>query len=342
MTIQQKKQILDQNFTTNYNDYLTIIKKITVNRKRHLDINPEEILTIIYQNIEKRLDSINESFFITNDAFRSVYIQTLQSQIHWSVSDIQSYKNQFYLPFNEIHDGEDGSELDVLNSDRTINGERVIQEFDEEIDDMDNKFNFLYDEYPNLIKNIIDERTYDLIITQQKYTNTKFNQATGVDLTSSRKLLSKFKNKIRFAYDNINKIKDKPSLNIIAELHPSINLNLVTTIALIEQYNPTIEIKVVKGYISSKEQNDLLKQGLCSLKPNQSTHKYGLGFDIECYQNNEQIETTFSIIHNFKINGFNYIRENHFEFTNGMTINEIQAKYKAKDFISKDVKWIRL
>ena len=102
MTITEKKYILDKNFTNNYQDYFKIVEKICNNRKRHQSIGVEDILTIIYLNIEKRLNKLEDLFFDDYNQFRALFINTTQSQIMWGNSDITQHTTKLSLGHSNV------------------------------------------------------------------------------------------------------------------------------------------------------------------------------------------------------------------------------------------------
>lgn len=313
-----KKNYLDHYFQKNYEDYLTIIKKITNHRTKHMDIEAEEVYTVIYFNILKRLDKIDLEFFEDSNKFRSVFIQTTKQQINWSVSDIQNYKDNINLKFNEIND----DECDVLISDRKVNNEKITNENEDVKDDYEEKYNFIFNLYPQMFNNGLDRAEYDIIITGKNLTNTKIKQITGCNLTISAKILKNFKNKIRFIYKNYDFIKNKITLNIISELHPSIQDKLINIIYKIER-NDT-EIIIINGFKSIKDQNSNYKKGLSILKGGYSHINYNLGFKID--------NLTPEILVEFLKNDFDIDIEGNIHYD--IDINELIKKYKNKEFIT--------
>lgn len=242
MTTENKSKLQSSYFQSNWDDYLLITKKISGKNRHHFDISPEDILSIIYDNIYKRLDRIPDRFFENKNQFRSIFIKTLQSQILWSVSDIQQFKTKlksFITPQQS-------------QSDTKINGEYIFDESQEpyQEDDHEAKLKFLNEDY-KLTCTPLEKATHEIIFEDRAYINSKFSEKTKVDLTTSAKFIRNYKNKVRFTYNNIDKINDKKSIGIINELHPIIAQTIIDTISSIES-NEGIEIKIVRGTTQEK------------------------------------------------------------------------------------------
>lgn len=334
MDITLRKQFFNSSITKNYKDYYKIIEKISNNRKQHQDLDVADIFSLIYLNIEKRLNKIPEHFFLDTDIFRSLFIQTVQTQLTWGNSDITIFKkklNNLNSIFNDIED-----EIDLINTPQRINGEKTFIPIEEVEDDFEDKFNFLTETYPNIYKfsNNIEDAMFQLIIENLNYSEVKFNKITQIPITTSAKLLKTFKDKISFIYENLNFIKDKESLKKLSTLHPDFRTKLIQSINKIE--NKYIYIKVIQEFVSIREQFILNKENNVN---GLTLNNYGLSTTIIKYEDNEQIEFNFNDIKIFKQNGL-ILNENGV-ISIEIDLSVVKNKFTNKDFL-KNSQFINL
>jgi hypothetical protein len=334
MTNQEKKQILDNNFSKNYNDYYTITQKIRNNKKKHQNIEVDDILTIIYLNINKRLDKIDEKYFNDNNQFRALFINTVQSQIMWGNSDITQHTTKLSLGHSNVVFEDAEEEIDITTTPLRINGERIIQ-INEEEDDYDAKFSFIQEQYPQLLTNNVDKAMWRLIVQQNNITNKSISDITNIPLTTTAKLFQSFKATINYVYQNHQYIRFKPSLTLLAAMHPEFARNLLKLINIIENKHPDIYVVITEGYTAIKEQyriNKVSGGGITSLN-------YGLGARIAIFDNEGELELNDVISSNLNklglemINGIIQIKD--------FNLKKIKKKFTAKNFI-KNSNFVKL
>lgn len=335
MTNSQKKTILDFNFTKNYQDYYKIVEKIRNNRKKHQALDIEDILTIIYINLNKRLDKIDDYYFTDANQFRALVINTINSQISWGNSDITQHINKLNPNYNSIFEDAE-EEIDVTGTPARINGERIHQDTDDNIDDYDDKLNFIQTQYPQLLSTNLDKAMWRLIVQQKNISNVKLSNITQIPLTTSSKMLANFKNKIKYIYQNNKYIQFKPSLLLIADLHPTFQKKLLKSINMLENNHPDVYVVITEGYTSIREQfiinKEQNKTGLTSLN-------YGLGARIAVFDQNGPLELTDYIISNFIYNGLE-LTDNNLIQIDGFDIKWVKSQFTNKNFI-KNTQFIK-
>ena len=155
---------------------------------------------------------------------------------------------------------------------------------------------------------------------------------------------------------------DKVSQDRIDQLHPSIRLDVSN---LIEKINTKVltgraKVRIAQGLRTFAEQDALYAQGrtkpgkkVTNAKGGQSIHNYGLAVDIVLildgktaswdeksdFDKDQQSDWT-EVVTEFKRAGFSWGGDwrtfkdmPHFEKTSGLSLKQIQDKYKNKDFI---------
>ena len=155
---------------------------------------------------------------------------------------------------------------------------------------------------------------------------------------------------------------DKVSQDRIDQLHPSIRLDVSN---LIEKINTKVltgraKVRIAQGLRTFAEQDALYAQGrtkpgkkVTNAKGGQSIHNYGLAVDIVLILDGktaswdeksdfdrDQQSDWIEVITEFKRAGFSWGGDwrtfkdmPHFEKTSGLSLKQIQDKYKNKDFI---------
>ena len=155
---------------------------------------------------------------------------------------------------------------------------------------------------------------------------------------------------------------DKVSQDRIDQLHPSIRLDVSN---LIEKINTKVltgraKVRIAQGLRTFAEQDALYAQGRTKLgkkvtnaKGGQSIHNYGLAVDIVLILDGktaswdeksdfdrDQQSDWIEVVTEFKRAGFSWGGDwrtfkdmPHFEKTSGLSLKQIQDKYKNKDFI---------
>ena len=155
---------------------------------------------------------------------------------------------------------------------------------------------------------------------------------------------------------------DKVSQDRIAQLHPSIRLDVSN---LIEKINTKVltgraKVRIAQGLRTFAEQDALYAQGrtkpgkkVTNAKGGQSIHNYGLAVDIVLILDGktaswdeksdfdrDQQSDWIEVVTEFKRAGFSWGGDwrtfkdmPHFEKTSGLSLKQIQDKYKNKDFI---------
>ena len=155
---------------------------------------------------------------------------------------------------------------------------------------------------------------------------------------------------------------DKVSQDRIDQLHPSIRLDVSN---LIEKINTKVltgraKVRIAQGLRTFAEQDALYAQGRTKLgkkvtnaKGGQSIHNYGLAVDIVLILDDktaswdeksdfdrDQQSDWIEVVTEFKRAGFSWGGDwrtfkdmPHFEKTSGLSLKQIQDKYKNKDFI---------
>lgn len=296
-----KEQLLSKYFQENYADYLELIAKITKTKQRNTNMNYGDIFTIIFLNLHKRLSKIDDKHFENKDAFRAVFLNSLIKQVSWSVSDINSFNSFLNGQFEDLT-SEDNEETQY--SDRKINNKYFEQEIhDEDNNDEDNKYEFIKNEFQDYLLNNNDKLLYEIVVDNNFNTYKKIQLATGINLTTSTKLLKDFRDKANFIYENKEKIKNKQNLSLISDLHPNIRL------FAIEFIQKNQNILIIK---SSQQKKDIINPEL-----------------DQYFQNGLAIE----------IDGI--IKENNIIIFSKLTSEEIKYKIQIKDFIPS-TKWIKL
>ncbi len=155
---------------------------------------------------------------------------------------------------------------------------------------------------------------------------------------------------------------DKVSQDRIDQLHPSIRLDVSN---LIEKINTKVltgraKVRIAQGLRTFAEQDALYAQGrtkpgkkVTNAKGGQSIHNYGLAVDIVLildgktaswdeksdFDRDQQLDW-IEVVTEFKRAGFSWGGDwrtfkdmPHFEKTSGLSLKQIQDKYKNKDFI---------
>ena len=157
-------------------------------------------------------------------------------------------------------------------------------------------------------------------------------------------------------------IMDKVSQDRIDQLHPSIRLDVSN---LIEKINTKVltgraKVRIAQGLRTFAEQDALYAQGrtkpgkkVTNAKGGQSIHNYGLAVDIVLILDGktaswdeksdfdrDQQSDWIEVVTEFKRAGFSWGGDwrtfkdmPHFEKTSGLSLKQIQDKYKRKDFI---------
>ena len=155
---------------------------------------------------------------------------------------------------------------------------------------------------------------------------------------------------------------DKVSQDRIDQLHPSIRLDVSN---LIEKINTKVltgraKVRIAQGLRTFAEQDALYAQGrtktgkkVTNAKGGQSIHNYGLAVDIVLILDGktaswdeksdfdrDQQSDWIEVVTEFKRAGFSWGGDwrtfkdmPHFEKTSGLSLKQIQDKYKRKDFI---------
>lgn len=155
---------------------------------------------------------------------------------------------------------------------------------------------------------------------------------------------------------------DKVSQDRIDQLHPSIRLDISN---LIEKINTKVltgraKVRIAQGLRTFAEQDALYAQGrtkpgkkVTNAKGGQSIHNYGLAVDIVLILDGktaswdeksdfdrDQQSDWIEVVTEFKRAGFSWGGDwrtfkdmPHFEKTSGLSLKQIQDKYKRKDFI---------
>ena len=155
---------------------------------------------------------------------------------------------------------------------------------------------------------------------------------------------------------------DKVSQDRIDQLHPSIRLDVSN---LIEKINTKVltgraKVRIAQGLRTFAEQDALYAQGrtkpgkkVTNAKGGQSIHNYGLAVDIVLILDGktaswdeksdfdrDQQSDWIEVVIEFKRAGFSWGGDwrtfkdmPHFEKTSGLSLKQIQDKYKNKDFI---------
>ena len=155
---------------------------------------------------------------------------------------------------------------------------------------------------------------------------------------------------------------DKVSQDRIDQLHPSIRLDVSN---LIEKINTKVltgraKVRIAQGLRTFAEQDALYAQGrtkpgkkVTNAKGGQSIHNYGLAVDIVLILDGktaswdeksdfdrDQQSDWVEVVTEFKRAGFSWGGDwrtfkdmPHFEKTSGLSLKQIQDKYKRKDFI---------
>ena len=155
---------------------------------------------------------------------------------------------------------------------------------------------------------------------------------------------------------------DKVSQDRIDQLHPSIRLDVSN---LIEKINTKVltgraKVRIAQGLRTFAEQDALYAQGrtkpgkkVTNAKAGQSIHNYGLAVDIVLILDGktaswdeksdfdkDQQSDWMEVVTEFKRAGFSWGGDwrtfkdmPHFEKTSGLSLKQIQDKYKNKDFI---------
>ena len=155
---------------------------------------------------------------------------------------------------------------------------------------------------------------------------------------------------------------DKVSQDRIGQLHPSIRLDVSN---LIEKINTKVltgraKVRIAQGLRTFAEQDALYAQGrtkpgkkVTNAKGGQSIHNYGLAVDIVLILDGktaswdeksdfdrDQQSDWIEVVTEFKRAGFSWGGDwrtfkdmPHFEKTSGLSLKQIQDKYKNKDFI---------
>ena len=155
---------------------------------------------------------------------------------------------------------------------------------------------------------------------------------------------------------------DKVSQDRIDQLHPSIRLDVSN---LIEKINTKVltgraKVRIAQGLRTFAEQDALYAQGrtkpgkkVTNAKGGQSIHNYGLAVDIVLILDGktaswdeksdfdrDQQSDWIEVVTEFKRAGFSWGGDwrtfkdtPHFEKTSGLSLKQIQDKYKNKDFI---------
>ena len=155
---------------------------------------------------------------------------------------------------------------------------------------------------------------------------------------------------------------DKVSQDRIDQLHPSIRLDVSN---LIEKINTKVltgraKVRIAQGLRTFAEQDALYAQGrtkpgkkVTNAKGGQSIHNYGLAVDIVLILDGktaswdeksdfdkDQQSDWMEVVTEFKRAGFSWGGDwrtfkdmPHFEKTSGLSLKQIQDKYKNKDFI---------
>lgn len=150
---------------------------------------------------------------------------------------------------------------------------------------------------------------------------------------------------------------DSISLQKANQLHPHIKQRVINTVNYINEEILTGEAKVriAQGLRTFAEQDALYAQRpkVTNAKGGQSIHNYGLAIDIVLIINGkeaswdtkkdwdkDQQSDWMEVVQVFKKQGFSWGGDwrtfkdmPHFEDTKGLTLNQIQTKYKNKDFI---------
>lgn len=321
MNIEQKHQYLNNYISNNYEDTLTIIKGITIKNSKHLDIEPEDILSIIYLNLQNRLERIEERYFQTSNKFRSILVNTINKQINWGVSAINYHKKKINSSFEEIT-----TEIENIEE---------IEYDDKKDKDYDYLTNY-YDKIEGL-----DRTTYDIVVKEGNYTTTNFRKATNLSISLTVKHLYSFKDRIRFTKKYENTLKDKNSIVLLSALHPNIRETIIQTVNKIENDNRDLTIRITEAYISRNQQLQLKKQKLTDVPPGFALSNFGLSFKFEVLKNNKIIKTSNQILHNFKVKGFIEDSPNQLSFTNGKTLQQIRSLHTANNWL-KETKFVKL
>ena len=155
---------------------------------------------------------------------------------------------------------------------------------------------------------------------------------------------------------------DKVSQDRIDQLHPSIRLDVSN---LIEKINTKVltgraKVRIAQGLRTFAEQDALYAQGrtkpgkkVTNAKGGQSIHNYGLAVDIVLILDGktaswdeksdfdkDRQSDWMEVVSEFKKAGWEWGGDwrtfkdmPHFEKTKGLTLKQIQDKYKRKDFI---------
>lgn len=150
---------------------------------------------------------------------------------------------------------------------------------------------------------------------------------------------------------------DSISLQKANQLHPHIKQRVIDTVNYINEKILTEEakVRVAQGLRTFAEQDALYAQRpkVTNAKGGQSIHNYGLAIDIVLIINGkeaswdtkkdwdkDQQSDWMEVVQVLKKQGFSWGGDwrtfkdmPHFEDTKGLTLNQIQTKYKNKDFI---------
>jgi len=150
---------------------------------------------------------------------------------------------------------------------------------------------------------------------------------------------------------------DSISLQKANQLHPHIKQRVIDTVNYINEKILTGEakVRVAQGLRTFAEQDALYAQRpkVTNAKGGQSIHNYGLAIDIVLIINGkeaswdtkkdwdkDQQSDWMEVVQVLKKQGFSWGGDwrtfkdmPHFEDTKGLTLNQIQTKYKNKDFI---------
>jgi hypothetical protein len=293
--------------------------------------------------LHKRLSRIDDKFFENKDQFRSVFLQTLQSQLNWSISDISNYKDYINGNFEELEIEDDEN---IQYSDRKVNNQYFQIEEIDEIDDFNVKNEFLTT-YKTIITNLpLQKRVFELIVEDKNITNTLFSKATGIDLTSSAKIIKKFKLDIQFAKENYSKIRHKENLSIITNLHPTLKKSILDAISIFESNNPSLIIVLTNGFINSDTQKQLNKENNTQIKFGESLNHYGLSFSFKIaiikpnkdiyYPEQAHIQEKLLEWQN-KLKRVNFDVDATTANYNKISLVDAKAKYKNKDLIKSTI-----
>ena len=189
------KSEVDEIFSDNYEDYLTIAKKIfknSINTNKNkvykvpfIRVYDEDIIfELVSQTYEYILNGLTLNSFkldiINNiDLFRSVVINYIDKQCNWYNQTINKKELEYKA----------GKNLELIDE--------VYNREDEEYDNTIDLYQDFLDYYESKLTNQIDKALYELIIINKCYTGPKISKSTNISKTYSGKILKNFKNKMK-------------------------------------------------------------------------------------------------------------------------------------------------